>query len=311
MPIVTVPPAELEQRLQPLIRAELASLTGILAAEPRLDEPEYVFLLHASKMSKQASVEQMVAMLRSVGLTPADKAPVAAGMMALQTSLLAAMGRSPLLRAMRAVEGGLIEMYREAHESFAGTAKCGIHVALGRATKRWHVLTAHLAVLGDPDGAERLPRPLGEYFASDRARACMRCQFDRPGSLPALEKDHPRTYVCAACHGEVLANFPPDLRAQQEAWPAALRESRVVERALGRPEKLRAEKEVLAILSGLPVEPPEPPTGRSDPVAGSRERPSHATQAASAPQVEDAGAVGEERVYVEHLLDYRSVRRDW
>jgi hypothetical protein len=54
----------------------------------------------------------------------------------------------------------------------------------------------------------------------------MRCHLDRPGVADALERDdpHPYTYVCAACHDEVLGEFAPDLAAQIDRWPRVVRE---------------------------------------------------------------------------------------
>jgi hypothetical protein len=88
----------------------------------------------------------------------------------------------------------------------------------------------------------------------------MRCNLDRPGSQPALERrdPHPFTFICAGCHADVLAEFPEDLASQMDRWPEHVREARVIQRAVGRPSKLNAIHRVLFPLSGLPIELPVP-----------------------------------------------------
>ena len=185
---------------------------------------------------------------------------------------------------------------------------------LERAVKGWHILTAHIAKrTGDADEPERLPHPLSEYFAGSEAKACMRCTFDRPGELGAIEKaaPHPYTYICAACHDEVLADFPPDLIDQAVAWPDDVRRNRVVERALGRPEKLRAQKEPIAILSGLE---PEIPLRREKLIADEDELGELAPPAERTLPVLNLvrdGATESELAYTDLLFDFMSVRRNW
>src|SRR6185295_11261502 len=104
--------------------------------------------------------------------------------------------------------------------------------ALGRALVHTHVLTAHVAKrTGSEAEARLLPAPLDSYFAGDKPRACMRCHLDRPGTVGALERTapHPYTYLCAACHDEVLAEFPPDLAIQFDRWPGEAREAKVLQ----------------------------------------------------------------------------------
>jgi hypothetical protein len=205
--------------------------------------------------------------------------------------------------------------YRDAHAQLSGMARAVLERPFHRAVKRWVVLIAHVVQRreGDSSLAEKLPLPLDRYFASSEDRVCMRCLFDRPGALPALERGDPRPqqYLCAACHDEVLSRFPPDLLAQADRWPAAVREDRVIERALGRPEKLRAEREVHALLSGLPPDLPEPAAARAaeSPVAARRAR--HADQAPSRLDLPRDGIPEAELAYADLLFDFRSVRANW
>jgi hypothetical protein len=125
------------------------------------------------------------------------------------------------------------------------------------------VLTAHIAKRGHFEVEENLnlPLPLDRYFAGSKAHACMRCHLDRPGRRPALERSdpHPFTYICAACHDEVYGDFSADLADKISALTERDRESLIIEKALSRPSTLKAEKEVLAKMSGIPPDMPVPP----------------------------------------------------
>ena len=115
---------------------------------------------------------------------------------------------------MRVAEIELITLYAEAVGRLDGLAKRALRKALGRALVQSHLLTAHIAKrTGSAADAQLLPAPLGDYFAGADPRACMRCHLDRPGKASALERTdpHPYTYLCAACHDDVLAELPPDL----------------------------------------------------------------------------------------------------
>jgi hypothetical protein len=156
-----------------------------------------------------------------------------------------------------------------------------------------------------------LPRPLDRYFAGDEARVCFRCLFDRPGRRPALERrdPHPYTYVCAACHEEVLADLPPDLLDSAGCWPERERQNIVIEHALGRVSKLKAEAKVLNELSGLAPDLPPPPMPRKNAVDMAPVRRAKARPATTVMTLEDMTA--EERSYTRRLFDPPSVQESW
>jgi len=93
----------------------------------------------------------------------------------------------------------------------------------------------------------------------------MRCHLDRPGTLGALERTdpHPYTYLCAACHDEVVAELPPDLATQLDRWAAEAREAKVLQQGLGRASRLNALGRVLHPLAGLEPELPTPAAERA------------------------------------------------
>jgi hypothetical protein len=74
---------------------------------------------------------------------------------------------------------------------------------------------------------------------------------------------HPYTYLCAACHDEVLAEFPADLASQVDRWPREVREAKVLQHGLGRVSRLNAVGRVLHPLAGLEPELPMPAAGRA------------------------------------------------
>ena len=215
------------------------------------------------------------------------------------------------------VEERLAAEYRSLFDSASEGAleARALEKVMKRAVKQWHVLTAHIAKRED-DGEEaaRLPFPLSRYFAHEKANACMRCLFDRPGSEPAIEKTdpYPYLYVCSACHDEVFAAFPDDLQSQAMRWPEHVRRNRVAERALGRPERLRAMQEAVADLSGLEREIPQPSKAgrkatRRVPVTVA---PPVETAAARV-ELSRAGATEDEVAYTDLLFDFESSRQHW
>jgi hypothetical protein len=140
----------------------------------------------------------------------------------------------------------------------------------------------------------------------------MRCHLDRPGPLPALERrdPHPYTYICAACHVEARAEFPPDLASQMDRWPRRVQEARVLQHAIGRPSVLRAIHTVLHPLSGLAVETPLRAADRAVVVPALEASPTPI--AAGTPAVLTADPrTAAESAYVAELFDYRSVRASW
>jgi hypothetical protein len=98
-------------------------------------------------------------------------------------------------------------------------------------------------------------------------------------------------------------------------WTEQARHDRVIHKALSRPLKVKAVKEVQTVLAGLPVEPPSkvPATSKAAPaippaagLAGGS-----AMQPASELSVPRDGASVEETSYTDLLFDYRSVRSSW
>jgi hypothetical protein len=306
----------LAERLDPLIRTEIASIGAIEAATKQQEEPAYVFLYQAAKTGKQANVDQMATLLRMNGLRPSEKGGVLETVARLQTSLAQKVSTTATLKAMRLVEERLVADYRALvgatdEQSLEGRA---LRTVMERAVKHWHVLTAHIAKRErDDDEASRLPFPLSDYFVGDGPRACMRCHFDRAGEEPAVEKTdpHPYTFVCSACLDEVFEDLPPDLERQAGRWPDEVRRDRLVERAIGRPEKLRAMKEVVAVLSGLTPQLPTPAArSRTTPIAPRGVAPpvARATPILTLPR---EGASEGELAYTDLLFDFASVRRSW
>ena len=306
----------LRDLLQPLIRSEVATIGAIETVMHHQKEPGYVVLHQATKTGKQANVEQMVTLLRLHGQQPSEQGGPIESILKLQSLLLQQVSTTATLGAMRIVQEDLVAHYRDVHARVDGLAREALTRPFDRAVTQWIVLIAHIVQRkeGDSSLAEQLPVPLGAYFASADDRVCMRCLFDRPGERPALERTDPRPYqyVCAACHDEVLANFPPDLLEQAMRWPDEVRRDRVVERALGRPETLRATQGVVALLSGL--EPEEPEVRRSGVKQVPRARVTIAPPATREAPVVDLprhNASASELAYTDLLFDFASVRRNW
>lgn len=307
----------LEARLRPLLGGELAAIGAITAALPAVAEPGYAGLYQSAKLSRQANVEQMLALLRMAGVAPTTTGGALELTERVQAAVTQRVSETATLRAFRASEARLLARYREAHAAFGGFQRRAMERPLARSTKRWHLLTAHLAKREGGDAGRReavqLPHPLSAYFAGARARVCDRCLFDRPGARPALEKDLPTQYLCAACHDEVLAAIPPDLRVQIDRWPADVRRDRVLFFANERPEQLRAEFEVHAYLSGLPPEVPTPAAQRASHklVEAHEDAKRPVERGGGVTDTAPGAATASERAYTDVLFDPRSVRRSW
>jgi hypothetical protein len=311
--LLTGKASEVAELLAPLVQMEIASIGAIMAASPREHDPGYVMLFHETKTGKQANVEQMNTLLRLTRTKQVESGGVAEPVLRLQTLALQKANTTAMLQAMRMVEEMLVARYRNAVEQLEGFERAAMTTVRDRSVKHWMILIAHVGQRKDADSdhASLLPLPLSSYFATEEDRVCMRCLLDRPGQSKPLVKERPTTYICAACHDEVAASFPPDLQQGLDRAPVALRHDRIIEKALSRPMKLRAIKEVHSVLAGLPVELPVPASKKAgeSPVAKVR----HATtaQPASDISLEREDATAEELAYTDLLFDFRSVRGSW
>ena len=306
-------PGTIASIIAPLVKLEIASIGAIMAAAPREEDAGYVMLFHETKTGKQANVEQMNTLLRLTGADQVESGGLTEPVLRLQTLALQKASTTAMLQAMRLVEETLVARYGAAAHQLDGFEREAMMKVRARATKHWMILIAHVAQRkeGDSSHLELLPLPLSSYFATEDDRVCMRCLLDRPGERAPLERERPRTYVCAACHDEVLSDFPPDLQESVMALPAVLRENRVIEKALGRPQKTKAIMEVHAMLAGLA--PEIPPTAKDKRGESAPARVAHPRASAPASDIAIArdGAESDELAYTDLLFDFRSVRRSW
>ena len=301
--------------LNPLIRQELATIGAIDTVMPRETKPGYVMLMRATKLGKQASVEQLSAMIRSAGGLPAESGGPFEPMLKVQSGLARSIGTTPVLRAMRLAETELVRSYAAVYDRLNGIFRKGLEKCWHRAIKHVSVLTAHIAMRGAKPEVEEmlaLPMPLDRYFAHGEDRVCFRCLFDRPGKLPPLERGerHPSMYLCAACHVEVLGDFPADLLEAARHWTDHERDMRVLERSLSRASKLKAELLTIAKMSGLAPDMPPPPVPYKSAYDAS---PKRRAPAQPRPRVE-LGGIAEsplEQTYSDALFDYDTVRGNW
>ncbi len=264
MSVAEVSGASLQQQLEPLIAREMAGIAAIDTAMAYESAPDYVVMFQAARNGKQANVEQMATLVRMLGGTPDERSGIRKAVATTQAGIASRVSTTLTLRTMRRAEAELITLYSEATVRAEGLVRQALRRALGRALVHTHLLTAHLARRTGSDAEARLlPRPLAEYFAGVDAHACMRCHLDRPGSSCVLERidPHPYSYLCAACHDEVLAEFPPDLAVQMDRWPREVREARVLQHGLGRVSGLNAIGRVLHPLAGIE---PELPTAAAE-----------------------------------------------
>ena len=301
-------------KLETLIQLEIASIGAIESAAHHEADPGYTVLFHATKTGKQANVEQLNTLLRTTGRDEVESGGLIEPVIRLQTLALQKASTTTMLQAMALVEESLVAKYRETAPEHHLRERRTLDHILRRSTKHWMILLAHIARRKDGDSRASLllPHPLPRYFATDEDRVCMRCYLDRPGVLPALEKEDPYTYVCAACHDEVVADVPPDLQVQIPRWSAESRRDRAIHRALGRPEKLRAIKEVHAVIAGLEPEVPLPAAmKRQDSPPVDRARRLLSDSVSSDISLARAGASEDELAYTDLLFDFRSVARNW
>jgi hypothetical protein len=268
-----------------------------------------------SKLEKQANVTQLATVLRLNGEQPDFSTGLTGTILKAQAAFTQAADTTATLRGMRLVGRELLSQYADAVEQTDGLGRAALRKALTRAIVQDTVLSAHIAGRsGDAADAGDLPRSLTAYFYSAEARVCLRCLLDRTGRALPLERAEPRPhqYICGACHHEVLEGFPPDLRAQADSWPTALREDRVIHRALSRPERLRAIHEVLQPLSGLKPYVPEPAAARALDVPDAIPTPGPHEHAPDAEvSIEPMAAASPEDEYVTVLFTPELLRRHW
>jgi hypothetical protein len=304
----------LEDHLAPLIIREIAAIGGIDAAINGEQYPDYVMMYRSARTAKQSNVEQMTTLIRMQKGVPPESGGLRRYVLKSGTSLTERFaGTTATLQALRHEDVGILERYAEVIWHVDGLAKRALRKALGRTLINIHLLTAHIAKRNGSDRwAGHLPHPLDRYFANPIARACMRCHLDRPGTLPALERSdpHPYTYICAGCHQDVRAEFPPDIASQMDHWSAESQKTRVMQHAMSRPSVLNAINTVLHPLSGISPEhvvraeekaaslPPIEPLPRATPDA--------APAVVTTEPRTDA-----EADYVSQLFDYVSPRQHW
>jgi hypothetical protein len=256
----------LARQLEPLIAREIAGIAAIDAAIAHESAPDYIVMFQGARTGKQANVEQMATLVRMQGGTPDEGAGVRTALARTQAGIASRLSTTMTLKAMRFAEIELVTLYSDAVGRADGLTRRALRKSLGRALVHTHLLAAHIAKrTGSEADARVLPSPLSEYFAGAHARACMRCHLDRPGASGALERTdpHPYTYLCAACHDEVLGEFPPDLAVQMDRWPREVREARVLQHGIGRVSQLNAIGRVLHPLAGLEPELPVPAAERA------------------------------------------------
>ncbi|HEX8155571.1 MAG TPA: hypothetical protein VF698_20730 [Thermoanaerobaculia bacterium] len=310
-----LPAEELRALLDPLIVRELATIGAIDSVMPRETHPGYVMLMRATKLGKQASVEQMATMIRVAGVQPAESAGPIEAMLKLQSATARRIGTTPVLRAMRLAELELASAYADAYGRLDGVFARGLLKCWHRAQKHLALLTAHIAIRSARPELEeelRLPMPLDRYFAHGEDRVCFRCLVDRPGKLPPIERSDPNPYhyLCAACHEETFGDLPADVLDAARRWTEDEREAHVLEHALGRPSKLKAEMLIVAKLAGIAPDMPPPPLPYK---TAEDVSPKGRAPAQPRPRV-DLGGVAEsplEQAYADALFDYDSVRRNW
>src|SRR3954447_9484752 len=159
---------ELTALLNPLIYRELATIGAIDTVMPREKHPGYVMLMRATKLGKQASVEQLASMIRYAGEQPAESAAPVEGMLKLQSALARRIGTTPVLRAMRLAEAEIVRAYGDVYDRLDGIFQKGLEKCWRRALKHFAFRPAHIATGGAKPELEEippLPMPLDQYFA--------------------------------------------------------------------------------------------------------------------------------------------------
>jgi hypothetical protein len=302
----------LQQMLAPIITREIAGIAAIHSAITH-QTPDYVVFFHAAKQAKQANIEQLTTLIRIGGGLVDERGGLRKALTSTQAALSSRVSTTVTLRAMRLAEVELVKLYSDALVQSDGLAKRALTKVLGRAMVNGHLLSAHLAKRsGSAADADVLPVPLAEYFAGADARACMRCHLDRPGLSGALERSdpHPYTYVCAACHDEIPAEFPPDLASQMDRWPRDVREAQILQHAIGRTSRLNAIGCTLRPLAGLVPELPTPAAERAVIVPAMTPAPGPA-RGERRGRLEIRNVEGLEGDYIRELFSSEQMWRNW
>jgi hypothetical protein len=305
----------LAELLQPHLQREIAGIAALDAAIPRERDGEYVLLFQAAKTTKQANVEQMSTLIRMRGEQPAESGGLKALVQKAQAGITERLSATTLLlRELRIAERDLHVHYGQALDALHSDAlaKQSLQLAQQRTAVREMLLTAHIAHrTRDDEESKKLLHPLDAYFAGERTRACLRCHLDRAGAQPAIERggERPPAYLCAACHNEVLKEFPPDIAAQAGQWPDHVREDRVMALALERPSQLNAFFQVLFPLTGLAS--PENPKASKRPLPAASAPPPKPDPAERPGVVELRGLVDAEAEYVRTLLGGAAIWPYW
>jgi hypothetical protein len=217
--------------MTPFVAVELAVIAALTTVIRDEERPDALVLAKAFKEAHQGALGQVSALCRLAGEVPVGRDRA---LLAGLDPLLARVTAPLVIAALRDAEAHVTALY------------AGLPAGEG-------VRADAIARLAD-HGHERVAI-LDVHLAHAGLRTCERCLLDRPGARPALSRENPAIYVCAGCHDDTLAAFPPDLPVAQ--WPDALREDRVLEKAASKPSKLAAKRTVHPPLVGrVPVAPP-------------------------------------------------------
>ena len=303
----------LRQQLEPLITREISGIAAIDTAIVNTPVPDYVAMFQDAKNGKQANVEQMTTLVRMQGDWPDETGGIRKTLTRTQAAISSRLSTTMTLRAMRLSEIELVTLYSDTLNRSDGLVRRALLKPLERAMVHAHLLTAHLAKRsGNKADIDLLPESLDDYFVGAEPRACMRCHLDRRGTASALERrdPHPYTYICAACHDEVLGEFPPDLAVQIDRWPQTVREAKVLQHAIGHASKLNAIGRVLYPLAGLEPDLPTPAAERAIIVPAMTPTPGPAPGERRG-LVDVDTAEGPEGDYVRELFAPRQIWRNW
>ena len=103
----------LEGQLEPLVTREIAGIAAIDAAIAHESAPDYVVMFQDAKGGKQASVEQMSALIRMLGGTPDERGGVRKMFAQTQAGIASRVSTTRTLQTMRGAEMELVTLYAE------------------------------------------------------------------------------------------------------------------------------------------------------------------------------------------------------